>query len=197
MPAGSRSGRARSASACACGTPAGKAPTSTPRPPSRAAHRGTRPGSATCSRPRSSTRRSQLDADDREAGADARRVRFRHPHAYRADGEALDERISDGLGERLDQVEAPARGDLAHAVRDLPVVDGVLDAVRGACVADVEADVVEELLAVAALLLEHAVPAEDREPVELEDHLGTAAATVSASTCSRTSWTRKIAAPRS
>src|SRR5512132_877383 len=197
MPAGSRSGRARSASACACGTPAGRAPTSTPRPLSRAAHRGTRPGSATFSRPRSSTRRSQLDADDREAGPDARRVRLRHLHADRADGESPDQRVGDCLGERLDQVEAPARGDLAHAVRHLSVVDGVLDPVRRARIADVEADVVEELLAVAALFLEDAVPAEDREPLELEDHLGTAAATVSASTCSRTSWTRNIAAPRS
>jgi hypothetical protein len=98
-------------------------------------------------------REKPLDADDREAGTDARRVRLRHPHADRADGEALDERVGDCLGERLDQVEAPARGDLAHAVRHLSVVDGVLDPVRRARVADVEADVVEELLAVTALLL--------------------------------------------
>src|SRR5262245_51721879 len=194
--AGSRSGREPSASACGSGTPAGTAPTSTPRPPSRVAHRGARRGSATHSRPRSSAR-SQLDTDDREPGADAWRARLRNPHAHRAHGKTLEERIGDGLGERLDQVEAPARRDLADAVRHLAIVDGVLDSIRGARIADVEADVVQELLAVTPLLLEHAVPAEDGETLELEDHLGTAAATVSASTCSRTSWTRKITAPRS
>jgi hypothetical protein len=36
------------------------------------------------------------------------------------------------LGERLDQVEVPARRDLAHTVGDHAVVDRVLDPVRRA-----------------------------------------------------------------
>ena len=42
-----------------------------------------------------------------------------------------------------------------------------------------------------------AVVPEDLEPLELDRDHPTAFATVSASTCSRTSWTRKIVAPRS
>src|SRR5262249_46549103 len=151
------------------------APTSTPRRrmrPGTPTRRGIRPGTGTCSRFRSSTR-GPLDADDRVARADARRARLRHTHAHGAQGKSLDERIGDGAGKGFDQVEVAAGRDLAHAVGDLPVVDGVLDPVRRARVAHVHADVVEELLAVAALLLQHAVAAEDGEALELEDHRGT------------------------
>src|SRR5207253_529457 len=63
----------------------------------------------------------------------------------------------------------------------------------------VEPEVVEEELACAPFLLLHAVVPEELEPGELHGHaqLATARAAVSASTCSRTSWTRRIVAPRS
>ena len=77
------------------------------------------------------------------------------------------------------------------------VVDGVLDAVRGRRARDLDPHVVEKRLAFLALVLEDAVLAEDLQAVQLDRDHPTAAATVSASTCSRTSWTRKIAAPRS
>src|SRR5439155_15636895 len=74
--------------------------------------------------------------------------------------------------------------------------DRLLDPVRERRVVHLELEVVEERLALALLLLAHAVVAEELEPVELEqDHPPTACATASASTCSRTSWTRRIVAP--
>src|SRR5262249_56061322 len=76
------------------------------------------------------------------------------------------------------------------------VVDRGRDGVV-AGVGRVEPDVDEERLAVPPLVLVHAVVPENLDPVRLDDHSATAAATVSASTCSRTSWTRRIVAPRS
>ena len=46
-------------------------------------------------------------------------------------------------------------------------------------------------------LLQHAVAPVQLEAVQLDDHRLSVAASVSALTCSRTSWTRKIDAPRS
>ena len=60
-----------------------------------------------------------------------------------------------------------------------------------------ERDVDEERLTVAPLLLVDTMAPEELEPVYLDDHPTTAAATVRASTCSRTSCARKIVAPRS
>ena len=104
---------------------------------------------------------------------------------------------ADAKAVALEQLERVPVGDFLHAVRDVAVANGVLDAVRRRCVCDLDAEVVEEHLAVAALVVEHAVLSEHLEAVELDGDHPTAAATVSASTCSRTSWTRKIAAPRS
>src|SRR3954454_23097558 len=116
-------------------------------------------------------------------------------------GEARDQRVGDGGRERLDQVVPPRLRDVAHCCGDVAVVDGVVDPVVRARVADVELDVVQERLPIPLLVLVDAVEAVDLEAVELESRHqpapATAAATVSASTCGRTSWTRKIVAPRS
>src|SRR5947207_2916358 len=85
----------------------------------------------------------------------------------------------------------------AHAGDDVAIVGRFLDPVRPDAVAHVEPHVVEEALTVAPLLLEHAVVAAELEPVQLDRGAHSAAATASASTCSRTSWTRRIEAPRS
>ena len=82
-----------------------------------------------------------------------------------------------------------------NTVRDQSVVDRVVDPV-GSGFVDLELDVVDEGLAVELLLGEYAMPAEHLQPVQLDDH-SIAPATVSASTVSRTSCTRRIVAPRS
>ena len=74
-------------------------------------------------------------------------------------------------------------GDLAHGARDLAVVDGVLDPVGRAAVADVELDVEDEVLAVLTLVRVHAVPAEEAQIAELDRDHANAFATRSASTC--------------
>ena len=63
--------------------------------------------------------------------------------------------------------------DLPDAGDDVAVVDRVLDpvAVRRLIVGEVELDVDEEALAVAPLLLEHAVIAVQHDPVELDRHV--------------------------
>ena len=141
-------------------------------------------------------RQAPLDGSRSVGGRDTCRARLAHSHSHALDGETLDERVRYGSGERLDQVELPAVGHFAHTLGDLAVIDGVLDPVGEPGVAHFEPHVVEEVLSFAALLVEHAVAAEDLQGFELDDH-PTAAATVSASTCSRTSCTRKIVAPRS
>jgi hypothetical protein len=123
---------------------------------------------------------------------------FPHPHPDPLDLEAGKESIRHGGRERFDQAELPTLRDLAHTVGDKAVVDGILDPVGERGVRDFEPDVVEEHLTLAPLLLLDSVPSEDLEALKFDgDHGETAAATVSASTCSRTSCTRKIVAPRS
>src|SRR5204862_4992762 len=104
-----------------------------------------------------------------------------------------------GRGERLEQHELAAARDSADAFGHFDVVDCVLQPIGQRTVRNLELHVEEEVLALLTLLLGHTVAAEDLQPVELdEDHIPTtAAATVSACTCSRTSWTRRIEAPRS
>jgi hypothetical protein len=122
-------------------------------------------------------------------------VGLAHAHANAAERKAAHQLVCEGVRERLEQLER-ALVHLAHAGDDLAVVDRVLDPVAESAFADVEPDVVEEALPVAALVLVNAVEALQLEPDQL-DGRQSAAATVSASTCSRTSWTRRIVAPRS
>ena len=105
-----------------------------------------------------------------------------------------------GGAERLQQAVRLRVRDLLYGPRDRVVVDRVLEPVGDAALAHVELDVEDEVLALLTLLRIHAVAAEQAQPGELErDHrpATTARATASASTCSRTSCTRRIVAPRS
>src|SRR5207249_4863694 len=86
--------------------------------------------------------------------------------------------------------------DPLHDVPDDAIVGSRLDRIVARLRA-LERDVDEEHLPRLALVLVDSVTAEDLEPVHLDDHPATVAATVSASTCSRTSWARMIVAPRS
>src|SRR4029079_5945380 len=114
------------------------------------------------------------------------------------------ERVGDGGGERLDQVEPARVRDLTNAGDDFRVVDRVVAAIAATarCVGN-EPDVEEEALAGLLLGPGRTVEAHELEPVDLDLHLAheltssRARAAARASTCSRTSWTRKIVAPRS
>jgi hypothetical protein len=121
---------------------------------------------------------------------------FAHSDLHVRDREALQQLIGHGRRKRLQQLEAPLV-HLAHGLDDEAVIDRALDAVVGAPLAHVELDVVEERLAVLALLRQHAVVPIELEPRQLDFHAVTAAAARSASTCSRTSCARRIVAPRS
>src|SRR3954468_8332403 len=123
-----------------------------------------------------------------------------HADARRLQLEPVQQRFRRGGGHRLEQLELPRLEDLAHARDDLAVVDGVLEAVRHRGVRNLEPQVIDEGLRIPALVLFDTVGADELEAGELdEDAHGatTARAAVNASTCSRTSWTRKIEAPRS
>ena len=119
-----------------------------------------------------------------------------HPHRHALDREAREQLVRERGRERLEQVVRAPVGDLAHAGGDIAVVDGVLEPVGAARFAHVQLDVEEEALALLALPVERAVPAVQLDPVQLDLH-AIAPAAASASTWSRTSWTRKIDAPRS
>src|SRR5262245_5623564 len=88
--------------------------------------------------------------------------------------------------------------ELADQRDDLAVVGRLQELVRRRLV-QLELDVVQERLQLLALSLERPVTAGQLETGDLDDdgHAYTARAAVSASTCSRTSWTRRIVAPRS
>jgi hypothetical protein len=127
-------------------------------------------------------------------------VRLAHPHARgRDDLEAVEQRLGERGRQRLEQEVRAAVGELTDERRDGTVVDRVLDPVR--CpgpVRDLEPDVEEEALPVAALVLVDAVVAVQLQAGQLDGGQdATAFATASASTVSRTSWTRRIVAPRS
>ena len=111
------------------------------------------------------------------------------------DVEGLGQRIRNRCGERLQEGEPTGVGDLLDPGGHLAVVDRGLDPVDSR-LGQIELDVEEKRLLVALLLVEHAVAAEDLQPMELENQ-SIALAAVSASTVSRTSWTRRIVAPRS
>ena len=106
------------------------------------------------------------------------------------------ELVRDGGGQLLDQPVLAAVRHLAHAGRDGAVVHGRLEAIFGRLV-DGQLDVVEEGSAGLPLVVVDAVPPEDLQADEPDDHPTTARAAVSASTCSFTSCTRRIVAPRS
>ena len=110
--------------------------------------------------------------------------------------EPRDERIGRCGRERLEQLEA-RRAPLAHRLGDQAVVDRLVDPVVRSSVTDLQLEVEPEQLTVARLLGQNAVIREHLEAVQLDDHPATAFAAASASTCSRTSCTRRIAAPRS
>jgi hypothetical protein len=112
------------------------------------------------------------------------------------DREALDESVGNRGRERFQQM-ARLAGHLAHGRRYLAVVDCICKHVVDTAFADFELDVVEKELATDALLLSRTVIPEELQPAELDLHPTTACAARKASTCSRTSWARRIVAPRS
>ena len=98
---------------------------------------------------------------DRRRGLVHRDLGRLHPGVGHADpGEAL--------RERLDQVDRFAADDVGERLGELAVVDGAREVVGGGRGADVEleSDVDDEVLAVAALLREHAVPAAGGEAAQ-------------------------------
>src|SRR5216684_749660 len=111
--------------------------------------------------------------------------------------ELLVECIRNRRRERLEQVEAVRLAQLADLRGNVRVVERALEVVVRAAIADFQLHVPEEQLAVALLLFVRAVVAEYLEPVQLDNQPRTAFAAASASTCSRTSCTRRIVAPRS
>src|SRR5205823_4881669 len=115
------------------------------------------------------------------------------------DRKAHEQRVGQRRGECLQEPERSPVRDLADERRNLPVVDCVLDPVRRAgAVGHLEPDVEEEQLAVTPLLGVDSVVPVQLEACELDLHQATTAfATASAWTVSRTSWTRRIVAPRS
>ena len=144
-------------------------------------------------------RRSAVTAANSTSMPGGPHVRLADAHPHPLGLEALDERVGERRRERLEQ---PARlgRHLAHRRRDLAVVDRVLDPVVGAALAHLELDVVEEPLALLALVLVDAVVAVELEPAQLDLHgpRSTArAARAAPRRAARTSCTRRIVAPRS
>src|SRR2546421_11395970 len=114
--------------------------------------------------------------------------------------EAVDQRVSHCGGHGLEEAKLPARRHLLHAANHVAVVDRRLETVGRRGVRNLETEVVEERLRATPFLLFDPVRSGDLETVELgtDAHQATIArAAVSASTCSHTSCTRKIDAPRS
>ena len=134
---------------------------------------------------------------------------------------AVDEGVGDSRRERLEEVIGVPLCDVHDGRHDIPVVDGVLDAVgrRRARVGEVELEVDEEPLPLSPLVLQHAVERMELDALHLDRHAGnvpswsgavpassssaatrprsTAAAAASASTWERTSCTRNSVAPLS
>ena len=99
-------------------------------------------------------------------------------------GKALEQRVGDARAPAPRAAGSAAVGDLADARGDVAVVDRVLDPVARAAPPTSSYDVEERTLALALLLLEHAVVPEDLEPVQLDrSSCDRASATASASTC--------------
>ena len=121
-----------------------------------------------------------------------------HAHPQELRLERAGQRVGDGPGQRLEQLELLRLADRADDVADGPVVDDGVDRV-GPRLVELERDVEDERLTFTSLGLVDAVVAEHLEALDLHEHAHrtTAAATVSASTCSPTSCTRRIVAPRS
>src|SRR5918912_390968 len=126
-------------------------------------------------------------------------VRLAHSNAGRFERESRQQFVRNRSGHRLEERELPPVGDRADGGDDLAIVDRVLDSVRERVVGNLEPKVVDEPLRPRALFLLDPVPALDLQAVQLDrDHsAATACAARSASTCARTSWTRRIVAPRS
>ena len=140
-----------------------------------------------------------------------------HAHTRARYGKPLDESVGDRGRERFDEIERAAVRDLADARDDFPIVDRVREVVAArARVVRGKLNVEEELLAGAPLRLGGPVPAAELQRLDLDQDLAqeaagipfagrrsrpwkpsSARAAASASTFSRTSWTRKSEAPRS
>lgn len=130
-------------------------------------------------------------------------VRLPHAHADPAEGKALEQRLRDGPGERLEEREPAAVRDGAHAGDDVSVVDRVRKVVGPrARVVGYELEVEEEALPALPFLVGSTVMAEELEAVDLDYDVARSATpsiawtALSASTCGRTSCTRKSDAPR-
>src|SRR6478609_5525819 len=163
-----------------------------------------RGGAATRGRRGSSRdRRTQaswpLDGDGAELDREARRhdLGLADPYADTLGSEPLQQGVGKRRRERFEQPES-CFVHLADRRRHLGVVDRVRELVVGAALTDLQLDVVEEALAVALLFRVCAVEAVQLEPAQLDLHAPTTAlAAARASTCSRTSWARRMVAPRS
>src|SRR5690242_19140837 len=92
------------------------------------------------------------------------------------DCELVDDRVGRRRGEALEQDVALCLADAADEVADEAVVQCRVERVGGR-LWDLQRDVEEERLPVAALVLVCAVASEQLEPVDLDDHPATAAAT--------------------
>ena len=139
---------------------------------------------------------------DREVveGVGHRRLGLVHRDADERQREPLDQVVCHHRGQALDQVVRPALDQLDHPIADRAVVDGILEAVgRSRLVAErLQGEVDQEVLAVAALVLEHPVAGEHLQAADLDQHAARIRAqTSSASRLGRTSCTRNIHAPRS
>src|SRR4029078_13331040 len=117
-------------------------------------------------------------------------------HAHPLRHELLVHRVGNRSRERLEQLEAAGVVDGMDGVAH-PAVVGRREELVCDGLGDLERDVDVEGLTLPAFLLARAVMPEQLDPVYLDDHSAPAAATVSASTCARTSCTRRIVAPRS
>src|SRR5439155_15076877 len=166
------------------------------------------PSSGSASAPRT-TRSGSPSLDGSGRPRDGRlepnlRLADTNPGAF--EREASNQGIGDSRGHRLEQLELTASGDLLHAPNHLAVIDGVLEAIRRGRVRDLEPEVVEEGLRRSPFLLLDSMRTRNLETVQLHRDAHpftasvvpmTARAAASASTCSRTSCTRKIEVPRS
>src|ERR687892_760815 len=172
------------------------APSRSPRLAPRPTYALTRPG------PERASPVGTLDGRRRELHRGVQlHLRLADANAHARRRETAQELVGDGRREGLDQVEAPLLAELSHAGDDGRVVDRVreLVAAHSGVVGDHQ-DVEDERLPTLPLLGKHAVEPPDLQPLDFDRHLAhrtTDLAAASASTCSRTSWTRKREAPRS
>src|SRR4029453_8747875 len=167
-------------------SPPGKTPARACTSMSRCGRRRASTSTACASRPLASNGGPLRPRDAGLADADA-------PPVW---GELLVDFVRDSGGERLEQLKGVVFAYFTDDVANAAIVDRGVDRIS-VRFRNVDGDVDEKGLAVTALLVVDTVPPKHLEALDLDDHSVTAAATVSASTCSRTSCTRRIVAPRS